>query len=110
MMLFKMPKFLRKKKKGLEVPVTLDMDKLGPLLDEALSKCMSVEGKTFDTINRLRGDPHIVAEVMCWKCGKRWIATYPANTLLKQLQCPGCDDQGYAFMTCQDLDAIHKEE
>lgn len=48
-------------------------------------------------------DPHTVAEAMCWKCGKRWIATFPSATLLKQLECPGCGEVGHAFLTGQDI-------
>ena len=45
--------------------------------------------------------PHIVREVMCWRCGHRWIAVYPEHTALKDLECPGCHTQGYAFATGQ---------
>lgn len=110
MMLFRMPTFLKKKPKGMHVNVTVDMDKLRPLLDDAISRSMSIGGKTFDTLTRLRDDPHYVAETMCWKCGHRWIATFPTNTLLKQLQCPHCEEQGFAFMTSQDLDATGYKE
>jgi len=47
--------------------------------------------------------PHTVAEIMCWKCGARWIAAYPSATLLKDLQCPGCHNAGHAFLTGQDI-------
>ena len=70
---------------------------------------MSAGGKTFEKIHG-EYDPHVVAEAMCWKCGHRWIATFPENTLLKQLQCPHCEEQGYAFLTNQDLDAVNNEE
>lgn len=45
--------------------------------------------------------PHIVREVMCWRCGHRWIAVHPEHTALKDLECPGCHTQGYAFATGQ---------
>jgi DNA-directed RNA polymerase subunit RPC12/RpoP len=48
--------------------------------------------------------PHCVSEVMCWKCGKRWIAVYPEKTLLKELECPACGHTGYAFLTGQDVE------
>ena len=44
---------------------------------------------------------HTVEEVMCWKCGHRWIAVYPSGTLLKELECPECRNQGFAFSTGQ---------
>ena len=109
-MFFKIPKFLKKKEKGFAISVDFDSEKFGPLLDDALSRCMSVGGKTFDKIKNLREDPHFVAETMCWKCGHRWIATFPVNTLLKQLQCPSCQEHGHVFMTNQDLDAVYSEE
>jgi len=52
--------------------------------------------------------PHEVSEVMCWKCGKRWISVRPVGTLLKDLECPQCHAQGGAFKTGQDLDAKAK--
>ena len=47
--------------------------------------------------------PHVVEEVMCWKCGHRWIAVYPEKTLQKDLKCPGCHEEGYVFATGQGL-------
>lgn len=108
MMFFKLPKMFHKKEE-LKLQVDFDSEKFEGLLDEALSKCMSIGGKTFERIHAAR-DPHIVAEAMCWKCGHRWIATFPENTLLKQLQCPHCEEQGFAFLTNQDLDAVNNEE
>lgn len=108
MMFFKLPKVFRKKEE-LKLQIDFDSKKFEGLLDEALSKCMSAGGKTFEKIHG-EYDPHVVAEAMCWKCGHRWIATFPENTLLKQLQCPHCEEQGYAFLTNQDLDAVNNEE
>lgn len=45
--------------------------------------------------------PHLVHEVMCWACGRRWIAVHPARTLLKELECPGCGKTGFVFVTGQ---------
>lgn len=47
--------------------------------------------------------PHDVFEAMCWLCGKRWIAVMPTGTNLKDLECPECNTQGYAFMTGQEI-------
>ena len=48
--------------------------------------------------------PHQTAEVICVKCGKRWIAVYPSGTILKDLQCPKCKRQGYVILTGQEFD------
>lgn len=48
--------------------------------------------------------PHEVEEVICINCKKRWIAVFPSDTLLKDLQCPGCEECGYVIMTGQSLD------
>lgn len=34
--------------------------------------------------------PHIVSEVICIKCYRRWIAVRPVGTLLKNLECNDC--------------------
>lgn len=47
--------------------------------------------------------PHEVCEVMCWCCGRRWIAVFPEATPLKDLECP-CGKAGYVFKTGQTLD------
>lgn len=47
--------------------------------------------------------PHKVSEVICVKCGKRWIAVRPENTLLKQLECANCG-QGFVIETGESLD------
>lgn len=52
--------------------------------------------------------PHEVAELVCLKCLKRWIAVYPSSSLLKDLECPKCHESGYAIMTGQELDAPGK--
>lgn len=46
--------------------------------------------------------PHEVSEVMCWKCGKRWIAVFPEKTWLQDLECPNCG-QGHVFKTGQTI-------
>lgn len=42
--------------------------------------------------------PHKVSEVICVKCGSRWISVRPAGTLLKSLECPNCGP-GFAIET-----------
>ena len=46
--------------------------------------------------------PHEVCEVICVKCGKRWISVHPERTLLKELECPNCG-QGFVIKTGQLL-------
>jgi DNA-directed RNA polymerase subunit RPC12/RpoP len=41
---------------------------------------------------------HIVSEVVCLKCHKRWISVRPLETLLKDLECPNCG-KGYVIET-----------
>ena len=48
-------------------------------------------------------DPHEVSEVICVKCGKRWISVRQAGMLLKDIDCPNCG-KGYVIKTGQDLD------
>lgn len=47
-------------------------------------------------------DPHIVSEVICVKCGKRWIAVRPESTLLKHLECDKCG-KGFVINTGEIL-------
>ena len=53
--------------------------------------------------------PHEVSEVICLKCLHRWIAVYPKDTLLKQLECK-CGGVGYVIKTGQTLDEDKEEE
>ena len=45
-----------------------------------------------------RNLPHKVSEVICCRCHKRWIATRPDTTLLKELECVSCG-KGYVIET-----------
>lgn len=47
--------------------------------------------------------PHRVSEVICVRCGKRWISVRPEGTLLKDLECEKCG-AGYVIETGQILD------
>ena len=47
--------------------------------------------------------PHRVSEVICVKCGKRWISVRPTVTLLKNLECPNCG-KGFVINTGEELD------
>ena len=46
--------------------------------------------------------PHEVSEVICLKCLNRWIAVYPEETPLKDLQCK-CGEVGYVIKTGQTI-------
>lgn len=48
-------------------------------------------------------DPHKVSEVICVKCGKRWVAVRPVSTLLRDLECPECGEAGYAIETGEEI-------
>lgn len=47
--------------------------------------------------------PHKVSEVICVKCGKRWICVRPEITLLKNIVCPECNNSGYAIETGETI-------
>lgn len=42
---------------------------------------------------------HKTSEVICVHCRKRWIFVRPVGTLLKDLECPECTNQGYVVET-----------
>lgn len=47
--------------------------------------------------------PHKVSEVICVRCGKRWISVRPAGTLLKEIECPECG-KGFVIETGEELE------
>ena len=49
--------------------------------------------------------PHKVSEVICVKCGKRWISVRPFDTLLKHIVCPNCGD-GYVIETGEEMKEV----
>lgn len=42
---------------------------------------------------------HKVSQVICLRCFRRWIAGRPVDTRLDELQCPSCNEQGFAIET-----------
>lgn len=46
--------------------------------------------------------PYVISEVICVRCGKRWISVRPAKTWLKDIECPCCG-AGYVINTGQEL-------
>ena len=46
--------------------------------------------------------PNEVSEVICLKCLHRWVAVYPSQTLLKELECK-CGEIGFVIKTGQTI-------
>ena len=61
------------------------------------------------TISIEEGIPHKVSEVICVRCGKRWIAVRPASVRLSELECPNCG-QGYVIETGETIEEGGKDE
>lgn len=56
-----------------------------------------------DIVDITENLPHKVSEVICVKCGHRWIAVRPEDTMLKDLECPGCGVAGYVIETGEEV-------
>lgn len=54
------------------------------------------------TIDINKNKPHKVSEVICVKCGKRWIAARPKETKLHQLECKACG-KGFVIETGEEM-------
>lgn len=52
--------------------------------------------------------PHTVEEVVCLKCLHRWVAVYNSKTLLKDLECPNCGNDGFIIATGQSIEAMEE--
>lgn len=48
-------------------------------------------------------DEYEVAELICFKCKRRWIGVYPTTLLLKDIECT-CGKKGFVIKTGQSLD------
>ena len=46
---------------------------------------------------------HKVSEVICVKCGKRWLAVRPSDTRLKDIECPQCHRHGFVIETGEEI-------
>lgn len=46
---------------------------------------------------------YAVSELVCLKCLRRWIAVYPRDLPLCQIECK-CGEVGYVIHTGQELD------
>ena len=60
---------------------------------------MTQEVSKSKIVNINENIPHKVSEVICINCKYRWIAVRPTDTLLKDLECPKCKQQGYIIET-----------
>lgn len=49
------------------------------------------------------GMPHVISEVICVRCCRRWLAVRPEGTLLKDIECPGCGKTGGVIETGEEL-------
>lgn len=47
--------------------------------------------------------PHKISETICVKCGHRQIDVRPADTLLKDLECPECSRVGFIIETGEEI-------
>lgn len=56
-------------------------------------------GKLIDIEENIQ---HSVSEVICVKCGYRWIAVRPITTLLKEIECKNCG-KGFVIESGQQL-------
>lgn len=75
----------------------------GEIIPEGQQTCPSCKRRKGKMIDFYANKPHMVSEVICLKCHKRWIAVYPEKTLLKELECP-CGAVGYVIKTGQELE------
>lgn len=48
--------------------------------------------------------PHIVSEVICVKCMRRWLCVRPEATRLKDIECQSCGP-GFVIETGQRVDS-----
>ncbi len=48
--------------------------------------------------------PHSVSELICVKCGHRWIGVYPSAMPLKDFRCAGCMETGGVILTGQPIE------
>lgn len=62
-----------------------------------------------DIVDISEKQEHIVAELICIRCCKRWISVRPATLLLSKMECPYCKAYGGVIMTGQELDAMEGE-
>lgn len=69
------------------------------MTDEELK--LKIKMANTDLIDFEANLPHIVSEVICIRCKKRWISARPTEVLLKNIQCPKCKKKGFVIETGQ---------
>lgn len=57
-----------------------------------------------DVVDIWINQPHVVCELMCVKCLKRWISVRPVSLWLAHIECPYCKAKGTVIMTGQPID------
>jgi len=58
-----------------------------------------------EVIDISENQPHVVSEVICVRCCKRWISVRPEGTLLKDIECPDCG-AGAVIETGQEIEEV----
>ena len=52
------------------------------------------------------GDEIVSSELICVRCGFRWISTRPDMVRLKDIECPACKTKGYVVETGEELENL----
>lgn len=50
-------------------------------------------------------EPHLTGELICVRCGYRYIGTWNAKVYMKDLYCPNCQEPGYTIGTGQIMES-----
>ena len=59
---------------------------------------------TNNIIDTDRDEPHLTGQLICIKCGYRYIGTWNVKNAMKDLYCPVCNEKGYIIGTGQILE------
>lgn len=51
-------------------------------------------------------DEVVSSELICVRCGFRWISTRPDALRLKEIECPACKTKGYVIETGEELENL----
>ena len=52
----------------------------------------------------------VCSELMCVRCGFRWIAVRRPGLPLKKIECPHCEKKGFVIETREDLESYLDDE
>lgn len=55
-------------------------------------------------------EPHLTGELICIRCGYRYIGTWNEKVWLKELYCPNCQERGFIIGTGQILEAKYSPD